>query len=256
MARLRIAQKTVDVHLRGQIWDACDLLAGVSRASLRSFCPGPWGKGNEELAREMCRRCATAACGTQCEITARRGLGGKPGAPHMSGCTVCKFSGWQYTDDDHVQTLEGCGPNDVWNDADAVLYNHKKVGRGASDPILGDCDDLAQISVAVGLYSAWKAAGSPISGGRPVDPPGVDVRMVIGRPDTIVNGKPNTMAHAYMASNLPMPADEPTIEIVAPRDGKRLFVFDPAARWGMARPGNDFYGSGDLAVYPVRFADL
>lgn len=241
MPRLRIGASISDVNLHGSVWDHADLLAGVSRASLRSFVPGPWGTGDEALAVGIARRTNTAPCVEQCFITSHA-----DGDLVKTGCG-CE-SGWQYTSDEDVQTLEGCKPQDVWNDARGILIHHMKVGRGDSDAILCDCDDLTNICAASAKYQMWKENGSPMSGGRPRDVG--DVRIAITRP------KGKNMAHAFMLSSTKPVGGEPEIRIKDPDDGTKLWVFDPAARWGMRRPPEDFYDDGEVAVYPLRFSTL
>ncbi len=241
MPRLRIGNSITDVNLNGSVWDHACLLTGVAKASLRSFVPGPWGKEDEALAVGIARRTNTPPCVSQCFITAHG-----EGELVKRGCG-CE-SGWQYTSDEDVQTLEGCKPQDVWNDARGILVHHMKVGRGDDDAILCDCDDLTNICAASAKWQMWKAAGRPMTRGRPRDVG--DVRIGITRP----SGK--NMAHAYMLSNTKPAEGEPAIQIKDPNDGVKLYVFDPAARWGMKRPPEDFYGDGEVAVYPLRFSDL
>jgi hypothetical protein len=168
-------------------------------------------------------------------------VGHQEGEREMVGCSCS--SGWQYTDDNHVQALEKCPPNDVWSDARALLLHHREIGRGDTDPILCDCDDLTAICAACAVFSAWQSAGSKVADGRPADP-GTDIHVAITRPPAA------NMAHAYMLSPHPPMAGEPPIQV------RGLWVFDPAGRWGMRRPSSDFYGTGDVAVFPVRICDL
>lgn len=239
MPRIRFGEEGVrDVNLRGSVWDHADLLAGVTRAALRSFVTGPWGRGEPALAAEMIRRTHTPPCDQQCFITAHA-----DGSVAKKGCH-CDGSGWQYADDSDVQALERCGPNDVWNDARAILHHHEKVGRGPDDPILCDCDDLTIICAAVAKYEGWVRAGAPARKGVPLDSDDVRVYVAITKPFD------STMAHAYMLSNLPPTPGEPIIKV------GDLYVFDPAARWGMRRPPDKFYGSGHVAKFLIRFSDL
>jgi len=236
MPRLRIGADITDMNLHGSVWDSADLLAALARTNLRSFVPGPWGEGDEALAAEIARRTNTAPCDQQCFITAH-----SDGALMKTGCGCA--SGWQYASDEDVQTLEGCKPQDVWNDARGLILNHVKVGRGDADPILCDCDDLTAICAASAKYQMWKSAGSPTTfGGRPRDVG--EVQVAITRP------KGKNMAHAYMLSSTKPVEGEPQIRL------QGLWVFDPAARWGMTRPPESFYGDGEVAVYPLRFSDL
>lgn len=235
MPRLRIGGAVTDISLHGSVWDAADLLAGLARTSLRSFVPGPWGEADEALASEFVRRCSSVGCEKQCFVTK-----GRSGAPTAGGCS-CAGGGWQYTDDEDVQVLEGCPPGDVWNDARGLLLHHTKVGRGTDDPILCDCDDLTNVNAAVAKYVAWEREGKPMRDGLPRDVG--DVRVGITRP------KRSKMAHAYMLSTWKPMAGEPEIDMKV--GGTRMYVFDPAGRWGMKRPPEDFYGNGEVAVFPV-----
>lgn len=228
-----------DVNLRGSVWDYADLLRSVGRATLRSFVPGPWGPGDETLAQEMKRRVCTPPCDQQCFIAAH-----DTGGTTMRGCH-CATSGWQYTADEDVQVLEKCPPRDVWNDARSILKNHIDVGRGSKDPILCDCDDMTIIVGAVGKFIEWERAGRPMARhGIPLDPPhGVEWWDVITKP------KDSSMAHAFnLRSGSP------------PRVGAikvgGLWVFDGARYWGMKPPQDDFYGTGDVAPFRLRFSDL
>lgn len=241
MPRLRIGASITDVNLHGSVWDAADLLTGLTRTNLRSFVPGPWGEGDGALAAMIAKRTNTAPCDQQCFITAH-----SDGDVVKTGCGCT--SGWQYTSDEDVQTLEGCKPQDVWNDARGLIIHHVKVGRGDADPILCDCDDLTAICAASAKYQIWKSAGAPMTGGRPRDVG--DIRVAITRP------KGKNMAHAYMLSSSKPVEGEPAIRLEVPEDGTKLWVFDPAARWGMKRPPEEFYGDGEVAVYPLRFSDL
>ncbi len=232
--RTRIADVDREVDLTGTVWDACDFLAALARTDLRSFIDGPWGKGNEGLAKEMVRRLSTNPCEQQCFVVSHK----DDKDVITSGCTCS--TGWQYTDDNHVATLEGCGPNDLWSDARALLKKHYEIGRGPDQAILCDCDDLASIAAACWVYMDRTA----------------DVRVAITKPHN------SNMAHAFVLANKPWQAQgEPLIKIQVPdlKDRTKkisLYVFDPAGRWGMKRPLDSFYGEGEVAVFPVRIEDL
>lgn len=232
--RIRTAGSSTDIDLTGTVWDACDFLAALARTDLRSFIDGPWGKGNEGLAKEMVRRLSTDPCQTQCFVVSH-----KNGENVVTqGCTCS--SGWQYTDDNHVAALEGCGPNDLWSDARALLKKHYEIGRGPDQPILCDCDDLTSITAGCWAYMD----------------PNADVRVAITKPYK------SNMAHAYVIADKPWQAPgEPLIKISVPdlkNPSKKVerFVFDPAGRWGMKRPVDSFYADGEVAVFPVRREDL
>lgn len=242
MPLVQIAGAAIDVDLHGGVNDYSDLLAWLTRTNLRSFLPGPWGPGDAKLAAEMMRRCATPPCEAQCFIVQHDAPGVNGDTIKMSGCSCT--SGWQYTDDADIRRLEKCPPDDVWSDARALTAHHREQNRGANDPILGDCDDLSAICAATACYGAWLNAGKPMNGNRPAQPKELDVAVAIARP------RNSQMAHAFMLSTARPPAEEPRIQV-----GHR-WVYDPAARWGMRRPNDDFYTRGEIAVYPVRFADL
>ncbi len=274
MPRVRLMNNATDVELYGNVWDACGLLRGVCEADLRSFVDGPWGRGDHRLANRMLARCKAPPCSGQCFVSAH-----VSGKKILKGCTCAEKGGWKYTDDDDVQKLEGCQPNDVWSDARALEINHRKIGGGADDPIKCDCDDLASVAIACQIYEAWMLAGSPAKkSGRPIDPPDLDMWIVITKPDV------GNMAHAWVLSSKPPFVDshrdivgsaiqifdlrggnsnapltrEPIIKVKAedPDGPVEGYVFDPAGRFGMTRPRDEFYGNGKVAVYPVRLRDL
>lgn len=269
MPRVRLDRHVNDVELYGNVWDACGLLRGVCEADLRSFISGPWGRGDSKLAERMLARCKAPPCSGQCFVSAH-----VSGKNVMKGCTCAEKGGWKYTDDDDVQKLEGCQPNDVWSDAKALEINHRKIGHGEADPIKCDCDDLASVALSCQLYEEWVLAGSPMKkSGRPLDPPGLDTWIVITKPDV------GNMAHAWVLSSKPPFVDaqrdilgcamdaftvggaqkrEPIIKVraEAPDGPVEGYVFDPAGRFGMTRPKDSFYGDGKVAVYPVRLRDL
>ncbi len=237
MPLVRVGDKDRNVRLRGNVWDHADLLCAVSRTAVRAFVPGPWGIGNPELAQDMIRRIHTPPCSQQCFVVSHA-----DGSTTKRGCH-CSGSGWQYTADEDVQKLEGKPAADVWNDPVALVKHHNEIGRGEDDPILCDCDDLALILAAVGLYEAWIAAGCPTRGGLPLDPPDCEIWTTITQPPDA------STAHAYVESSRPLIADERVLRL---ENG--LYVTDPAKRWGMRQPPDKFYSTGNIARF--RMADL
>ena len=183
--RLRIAGVATDIDLTGTVWDASICSPGWRGPTCDPSSRGRGGQGIRGLADEMIRRCLTPPCEGQCWV-----VGHREGEREMQGCTCS--AGWQYTDDNHVQALEKCPPNDVWSDARALLLHHREIGRGDNDPILCDCDDLTAICTACAVYSAWQVGGSTVVDGRPVDP-GTEIHVAITRPPAA------NMAHAYTA---------------------------------------------------------
>lgn len=237
MPLVRMNGESRKVNLRGSVVDYADLLTSVARATLRSFVPGPWGPGNPELAAEMIRRTHTPPCDSQCFVVVH-----DDGGKTMKGCH-CPGSGWHYTDDTDMEAMNSCSPNDVWNDAASLLYHHEKQGRGAEDAIYCDCDDMAINIAAVAKYEEWLRRGCPMKGGIPQDGE-MEVYGCIAKPDD------SNTAHAFVMTSAPLIPDERIIRV------GRLFVTDGAARWGMRRPEDTFYGSGTVAPFPVRFSDL
>ena len=187
----------------------------------------------------MVRRTHTPPCEQQCFITAHA-----DGEKVMTGCS-CPGGGWQYTDDSDTRRLEDCAPEDIWNDPRSIIAYHEDVGRGPDDPILCDCDDLSIICAACAKYESWVASGCPMVNGLPRDV-GPEVALCISKPPE------SNVAHAFMLGSAKPIEGEPVIFV----DG--LYVFDPAGRWGMRRPGSDFYTNNKniRGIYPLRFADL
>lgn len=239
MPLVRLGEKDRKVNLRGNVWDHSDLLGSVGRAVLRSFTPGPWGPGDVALAQEMIRRTHTAPCDQQCFVTAHA-----DGSTVKKGCH-CAGSGWQYTADEDVMKLEGRVPQDVWNDARAILDHHEEIGRGPDDPILCDCDDLTLLCAAVAVYEAWVEAGCPIRAGLPYDAPSAPEVWT-----TITQPPDSTTAHAFIESSRPIIPGERVLRV------NGLYVTDPARRWGMRSPPDSFYGTGSVARFRLRMADL
>jgi hypothetical protein len=118
------------------------------------------------------------------------------------------------------------------------------MGRGPDDPVLGDCDDLSTIVAAFGKFVEYLRAGRDE----------MQIFLAIVRP------MESPMAHAYILQDLPAPPEEPVIvrpvtevQGVTVRD---LRVYDPSARYGMRRPPDAYYLTGEHAAFPLRIADL
>lgn len=241
MPRLRVADSIIDANLKGNVFDHARLLRAMSQAALCSFVPGPWGPGDQELAQEMIWRMRTPLCEQQCFITSH-----VDGTVAKAGCH-CPGAGWHYTSDEDVQKLEGCAPNDVWNDARAIRMHHQKIGGTHTTPIKCDCDDLTLLLAAVAVYESWVQAGCPMQNGLPIDGPQAPAVFT-----TITQPNGSNTAHAFVESSVPLISDEP---ILRNADGG-LFVTDPAKRWGMRRPPDTFYGEGLVARYRVTLHGL
>lgn len=217
------------IRLRGSIRDACDVLAAMGRANLRALL------ADEDLAREAVRR--FDANNESCCFRAAN-----PRDPKQVGCH-CQ-TGMQYETDEDIQVAEGCKPDDVWSDLRSLLHFHARMGRGRDDPVLGDCDDLSTIVAAFGKFVEWLRVGRDE----------MQIFLAIVCPD----GSP--MAHAYILQDVPAPPGEPTI--IRPQTEVQgatvegLRVYDPSARYGMRRPPDSYYLTGEHAAFPLRIADL
>jgi hypothetical protein len=193
----------------------------------------------------MVRRTHTPPCVSQSFVVQQ-----PDGARTTSGCAACGGSGWQYTEDGARLALKNCAPEDDWNDARSILMYHEEAGGpdgrpgGPDDPIKIDCDDGTIICAACAKFEAWDAAGRPIGPGGVGLDVGPEIVCAIAKPDD------SNVAHAFMLCGCRPIAGEPLIQV----DG--LWVFDPAARWGMPRPPDSFYGSGVRGTFPLRFSDL
>jgi len=235
---VRLGGTRIDLRSTGTLGDAADLLAGLGRANVRAI------RSDAALREEALRRALSPAV-DRCRV---QGMG----TTLRHDCTAP--SGFQYASDEEAQALEACSPNDVWSDIRGLIIGHKRAGRGPDEPIVADCDDLTPSALGVAAYISWFAppgllapdgtlsAGQDLSRWRDDD---ARFAVAITRPPKA------EIAHAYGLTNRVPPWPQPKIEM-----GKGWYVWDPAAHWGMPRPRDEFYRTGDVVAHEVRRADL
>lgn len=243
---IRIGSARIQYDVGASILDAADSLASIARVDLRQLRDDP------RLRDEAIRRVLSPPCPTRCYVSG-------DGARHDCTCP----SGFQWTTDPEAQALEGCPPRDVWSDIRALLAGHHAAGRGPHDPIACDCDDLTPTSIAVAGYLAWFAPETlSVSGFSDFSLEGTCARCNMGaakgrEPRFAVGitlppplpGK-ERIGHAYGLVSYKPQAPQP--EIKMPYKDGDWWVWDASAHFGMARPANDFYTSGEYVAVEVR----
>lgn len=229
----------------GSLIDAAEVLEAIARANLRAFLD------DARLRDEAVRRVLSPPCPSRCYVQA--------GGANDCNCA----SGMQWSSDEEAQELEKCPPRDVWSDFRSLLMGHAAAGRGDSDPIVCDCDDMAPSAISVLAYLSWFAPSGYSVAGVPRTAPsvyralGVGVRLGaarvgIARDDgarfaiAITHPPRADIAHAYALMNRRPPAPQPEI-----RSGD-WYVWDPAAHWGMDRPAESFYFSAPPVAFELR----
>ena len=213
--------------------DAAEILEGITRVNVRGFRDDP------ALRDEVIRRVLSPPCATRCYVS-------RDGTQNDCNCA----SGFQWTTDSEAQALEGCGPVDIWNDFASLGAAHHAAGRGMSDPIAADCDCLTPIALGAMAYLAWfqpenfSVAGFSLGAQR-----NDSRRFAVGITlPPAVPGK-ERIGHAYALTNyIPGP---PQPKIRMPYKDP-WFVWDPSAHWGMKRPEDSFYPSGEHVAFEVR----
>src|ERR1700679_3354247 len=132
---IRLGAHRIEVRSKGSLRDACDLLGGLTRGNVRSMMADP------DLRSEAIRRALSPAV-PRCYVKHDLMSGGT-----RDNCNG--HSGFQYASDEEQQALEACPARDVWSDWGGLIAGHAKAGRGADDPIVADCDDLAPAEISV-----------------------------------------------------------------------------------------------------------
>ncbi len=238
---IRIGGVRIDLRFSGTIKDAADLLGGVTRASLRSIIADP------VLREEAIRRVLSPPCAVRCFVS-------KDGTRHDCNCP----SGFQYSSDPEQQALEGCPARDVWSDLRSLLKGHHEAGRGADDPIVADCDDLTPSTLAVAAYIAWFAPKGYAVNGFELGAWRRDEERFASA-ITLPPDKPGAanerVAHAYGLVSKPPPAPQPRIAMVD-KEGRRWFVWDASAHFGMKRPPDSYYVTGEIAGFEIHRENL
>lgn len=254
--QIRIGGTRVELRQGGSLCGPADMLAGLTRNNLRALRDDP------ELRAWALPRVISPPLGAPCTVrdTLMQGV--------VSDCVL--GSGFQYSSDEDQQLREGCAPADVWSDLYGLKAGHERavqLGRARPEnPVAADCDDLTPSALAVAAWIAWFAPPGSIA------PPGTIVAgrdlhdfrdegarfaTSIVRPPKPPPPKP-WIAHAFGLTNRKPPPPQPEVKIRL--GGVDWYVWDPAAHWGMTRPPDPFYLSGDkdggFVAYEIRRDDL
>lgn len=236
--QLRIGGVRIGLNAGQSILDAADLLAGVARVNLRALRDDP------KLRADAVGRVLSPPCATRCYVS-------EDGARNDCNC----LSGFQYASDPEQQAMQGCPARDVWNDLRSLLIGHAESGRGRGDPIVADCDCLTPASLAVQAYTAWYAPKGYGMGGLDLGALHDDERrFAVGI--TLPPPEPGKarIGHAYSLLNRPPNPPQPPIRIDL--EGSPWWVWDGSAHWGMQRPPDSFYTTGEYVAVEVSRKDL
>lgn len=233
---IKLGSGRIGLSAGSSILDAAELLEILTRINIRSLRDDP------RLRTEMIRRVLSPPCETRCYVS-------QDGVRNDCNCA----SGFQWTSDPEAQALQGCPARDVWNDIRSLSVDHATIGRGPHDPIAADCDCLTPASLSVAAYLAWMAPKGYAVGGvalGAVDKRSVQ-RFAVGitlPPD--IPGK-ERIGHAYGLVNYRPPAPQPEVRVAGLKNGP-WWVWDASCHWGMNRPPNEFYTTGEYVAVEVR----
>ena len=266
--QIRLGAFRYELRAGGSILDPCEILASIARGNLRTFIEEP------RVRAEMLRRLQSPPCPVRCHVSA-------DGARNDCNCT----SGFQYTSDPEQQAAIGCEARDVWNDVRALLVTHEEASRGDADPIMVDCDCITTAGIAGAAWLAWYEPHRPALAG--VDLGGVELagpsavasflartehasrfgagaRFELGAVElgaaaeqrfavgiTLPPEVPGKVrvGHCYgLVTRRPKPP-QPAIQM--PFEGGPWWVWDLSAHYGMPRPNDEFYTSGEAVAFPV-----
>lgn len=246
--QMRIGGTRVALKLSGSLGDAADHLATMTRTNIRAMLRDP------RVRDEAIRRVMTDPCVSRCYVSS-------DGTRNDCDCN----SGFQWTTDGEAQAMmreglsgEGCPARDVWNDFTSLMIGHADSGRGHHQPIAADCDCLTPVSLAVAGYLAWfaperLAVEGVAIGGRRLNLGSLrsnDARFAVGI--TLPPDEPGKerVGHAYGLMNRMPRAPQPPIKMPF-KDGGPWWVWDASAHWGMTRPSDSFYTTGEFVGFEV-----
>jgi hypothetical protein len=247
---IRLGGIRYELRAGGSISDPCEILAAITRGNLRAYLEDP------RIRAEVLRRLQSPPCPVRCYVST-------DGARNDCTCS----SGFQYTSDPEQQASIGCEARDVWNDARALLVTHEEAGRGANDPIMVDCDCITTTGIAGAAWLAWyephraPLAGIDLAGIELAGPPAVtsllappigsagEAQFAIGI--TLPAEVPGRVrvGHCYGLVNRKPKPPQPPIQM--PFAGGPWWVWDLSAHFGMNRPSDDFYTTGEAVAFPV-----
>ena len=237
---IRLGGVRIDIRAGGHIRDFADLLMALTRGNLRALIDDPI------VRQEAIRRVQSPPCPVRCYVSS-------DGTRHDCHCA----SGFQYTSDGEAQALEGCPPRDVWNDLRSLFMAHHAQGRGPDEPILIDCDCITPASLAVAAYLAWYAPRTQLAGINLGAFRDDAKRFAIGitLPPPPKDPTKERVGHVYGLLSYMPPAPQPAVQLRA-KDGSVWWVWDGAAHFGMERPPDSFYSTGEVVAYELRRDDL
>lgn len=238
--QIRIGGVRIGLRAGAQILDACEVLEAITRINLRAL------RDDADLRDDAMRRVLSPPCVDRCYVS-------EDGSRNDCDCA----SGFQYASDPEAQALEGCPARDVWNDLRSLGISHHDSGRGHHEPIVADCDCLAPATIAVYAYIAWFMPDKyQIQGVRAFN--GVNLgayrspekRFAIGITLPPFEAGKERIGHAYgLMNHIPLP---PQPAIVMPYADGPWYVLDPSAHWGMRRPPDNYYPTGEIAAFELR----
>lgn len=230
---IRLGAHRIDLQAGNSIADFAELLAGITRANIRALRDDP------VLREEAFRRVNSPPCPDRCYVS-------QDGRRDNCNCA----SGFQWTTDPEAQALQGCPARDVWNDFRALGMGHHESGRGRKDPIAADCDCLAPIWLAVAAFSAWNPQDISVAGIQLGAYRKDDAQFAVGITlPPLVPGK-ERVGHAYALQTILPSPPQPAIQM--PYQGGPWWIADPSAHWGMSRPDNKYYATGEYVAFPIR----
>lgn len=238
---IRFGGVRIDYRAGGHIRDFADLLMAMTRGNLRAMLDDP------AVREEALRRVQTPPCRERCYVS-------PDGAQHNCVCP----SGFQYASDTEAQALEGCAPGDVWNDLRSLFMAHHARGGRPDEPIVVDCDCITPAMIAVAAWLAWYAPPVyPLSGVNLGAYRNEQRRFALGitLPPPAKDPSKERVGHVYGLLNYMPPSPQPPIQL-KDKSGSVWWVWDGSAHFGMERPPDTFYATGEAVAFELRRDDL
>jgi hypothetical protein len=122
---------------------------------------------------------------------------------------------------------------------------------------VADCDCLTPAVLSVFGHMAWNAPKEYSVRGVPGYEGfnlgafrSEDKRFAIGITLPPFEQGKERIGHAYGLMNTIPRAPQPTIQM--PYEGGPWWVIDPSAHWGMKRPPDDYYSTGEFVAFELR----
>ena len=226
---IKLGAGRIGLQAGASIQDAADLLAVIAGINRRALQADP------DMRADAIRRVLSPPCPDRCYVSS-------DGLHHDCYCP----SGFQWTTDGEAEAMQGCPARDVWNDLRSLYLAHRNRGAGPDEPIAADCDCLTPAHLSVLSHLAWEQprSGYAISGVQLGDVRDAGKRFAVGI--TLPPPEPGKerIGHAYGLVNYMPRAPQPPIKM--PFRGGPWWVIDASAHWGMRRPADSFYTSGEF----------